>query len=272
MGGLRLEAKREKEEKGGRHRTLQGIPREIPEPRLPLAEGENRARHRRRLLGQLRPARVRVRRHQERFEARAKIQGDEQGEGVPEPALGGLGHNEADGGRRQRHDGVLGQREILGAHPLHGPLQQFDRILRDKPDKGGSEDVHGGLGEAFEKKKEYAGLGMILHSDQGAVYSSKSFNELLPTYDITRSMSRAGTPTDNGAMEAINGWLKDELFSDFSLNESEDVEESVRAYVEYFNERRPAFALGYLTPKQFTEKFYGSWQGARKGEAAASGE
>lgn len=25
-------------------------------------------------------------------------------------------------------------------------------------------------------------------------------------------MSRAGTPTDNGAMEAINGWLKEELF------------------------------------------------------------
>ena len=140
------------------------------------------------------------------------------------------------------------------------------------PIKGDPKTYVEGLGKLLEKKKEYAGLGMILHSDQGAVYSSKSFNELLPTYDITRSMSRAGTPTDNGAMEAINGWLKDELFADFSINESEDVEESVRAYVEYFNERRPAFALGYLTPKQFTEKFYGSWLGARKGEAAASGE
>lgn len=140
------------------------------------------------------------------------------------------------------------------------------------PIKGDPKTYMEGLGKLLEKKKEYAGLGMILHSDQGAVYSSKSFNELLPIYDITRSMSRAGTPTDNGAMEAINGWLKDELFADFSINESEDVEESVRAYVEYFNERRPAFALGYLTPKQFTEKFYGSWQGARKGEAAASGK
>lgn len=140
------------------------------------------------------------------------------------------------------------------------------------PIKGDPKTYMEGLGKLLEKKKEYAGLGMILHSDQGSVYSSKSFNELLPTYDITRSMSRAGTPTDNGAMEAINGWLKDELFADFSINESEDVEESVRAYVEYFNERRPAFALGYLTPKQFTEKFYGSWQGARKGEAAASGK
>lgn len=139
------------------------------------------------------------------------------------------------------------------------------------PIKGDPKTYMEGLRKLLEKKKEYAGLGMILHSDQGAVYSSKSFNELLPTYDITRSMSRAGTPTDNGAMEAINGWLKDELFSDFSINGSEDVEESVRAYVEYFNERRPAFALGYLTPKQFAEKFYGSWEGARKeGQAAVA--
>ena len=140
------------------------------------------------------------------------------------------------------------------------------------PIKGDPKTYVEGLGKLLEKKKEYAGLGMILHSDQGAVYSSKSFNELLPTYDITRSMSRAGTPTDNGAMEAINGWLKDELFADFSINESEDVEESVRAYVEYFNERRPAFALGYLTPRQFTEKFYGSWQGAKKDGSAGFGK
>lgn len=137
------------------------------------------------------------------------------------------------------------------------------------PIKGDPKTYMEGLAKLLEKKKEYAGLGMILHSDQGAVYSSKSFNELLPTYDITRSMSRAGTPTDNGAMEAINGWVKDELFSDFSIRGCEDVEEGVRSYIEYFNERRPAFALGYLTPRQFTEKFYGSWDGAKREQPLA---
>ena len=32
-------------------------------------------------------------------------------------------------------------------------------------------------------------------------------------------MSRAGTFTDNSAMEAINGWLKEELFNDFKIKE-----------------------------------------------------
>lgn len=138
------------------------------------------------------------------------------------------------------------------------------------PVKGDPKTYMEGLKKLLEKKKEYAGLSMILHSDQGAVCSSKSFNELLPACDITRSAPRAGTPTDNGAMEAINGWMKDQLFSDFSIRECEDVEGCVKAYIEYFNERRPAFALGYPTSKQFTENFYGSWNGTKSEQPSSS--
>lgn len=63
-----------------------------------------------------------------------------------------------------------------------------------------------GLENLIELKKLYPEYQMILHSDQGSVYTSKAFNELLPMYGITHSMSRAGTPTDNAAMEAINGY------------------------------------------------------------------
>lgn len=34
---------------------------------------------------------------------------------------------------------------------------------------------------------------------------------------VTRSMTGAGTSTDNDAMEAINGWTKTELFMDFHI-------------------------------------------------------
>lgn len=66
-------------------------------------------------------------------------------------------------------------------------------------------------------------------------------------------MSRAGTPTDNGAVEAINGWLKEELFLDFNIKEAEDVEKTIAKYIHYFNYERPACALNYLTPIQFKE-------------------
>ena len=50
-----------------------------------------------------------------------------------------------------------------------------------------------GLEDLIELKKKHPEFETILHSDQGSVYASKSYNELLPMYGITRSMSRAGT-------------------------------------------------------------------------------
>ena len=112
-----------------------------------------------------------------------------------------------------------------------------------------------GLKDLIEIKKLNPDYQMILHSDQGSVYSSKAFNELLPAYGITHSMSRAGTPTDSGAMEAINGWIKAEMFMDMHITGEKSVEEEVDEYIVFFNEQRPAYSLGYLTPKQFRESF-----------------
>lgn len=111
-----------------------------------------------------------------------------------------------------------------------------------------------GLEDLLEIKKQDPEYQMILHSDQGSVYASKAFNDLLPMY-VTRSMSRAGTPTDNGAMEAINGWIKAELFMDFHVTGERPVDVEIDEYITFFNEERPAYALNYLTPKQYRELY-----------------
>lgn len=110
-----------------------------------------------------------------------------------------------------------------------------------------------GLHDLIDLKTQYPNLEMILHSDQGSVYASKSFNELLPMYGITHSMSRAGNPTDNAAMESINGWIKSELFLDFHITGEDAVADEIDRYVHFFNEERPAYSLNYMTPKQFRE-------------------
>ena len=50
-------------------------------------------------------------------------------------------------------------------------------------------------------KRGYENQETIFHSDQGSVYSSMSFNNIIQPYNIIRSMSRAGTPTDNPVVE-----------------------------------------------------------------------
>ena len=111
------------------------------------------------------------------------------------------------------------------------------------------------LEEVLIKKEVYKDFVTILHTDQGSVYSSKRFNESLPSYNIIHSMSKPGTSTENGAMEDINVWIKEELFIDFKLNSSNDIISEIDNYIHYFNYERPQSVLNYLTPMQYKERF-----------------
>ena len=116
--------------------------------------------------------------------------------------------------------------------------------------KGSTKTYIDGLRQIITKIKDQTDL-VILHTDQGSVYSSKSYNDLLNDYNIARSMSRAGTPTDNPVNEALNGWIKEELFLDFNLRNSDDVHSLIKNYIYYYNNIRPSYSLNYKTPTQF---------------------
>lgn len=100
-------------------------------------------------------------------------------------------------------------------------------------------------------KKEEQKPKVVFHTDQGAVYSSRAFQHAHKDYNILRSMSRGGTPTDNPIIEALNGWMKEELYLDFGLNEAENLPDLLNKYVYFFNNQRPAAALGYKSPVQY---------------------
>ena len=98
----------------------------------------------------------------------------------------------------------------------------------------------------------------IIHTDQGSVYSSKAYNELIKDTNIVRSMSRAGKPTDNPVNESLNGWIKEELYIDFKVDNCRDQEafcKVIERYVKYFNEQRPCYAIGYDTPVNYRKKY-----------------
>ena len=98
----------------------------------------------------------------------------------------------------------------------------------------------------------------ILHTDQGSVYASVAYNELIREYNIQRSMSRAGKPTDNPVNESLNGWIKEELFMDFKVDNCRSREEFIAVidrYVEFYNRKRPCYSLGYDTPDNYYKRF-----------------
>lgn len=98
----------------------------------------------------------------------------------------------------------------------------------------------------------------VIHTDQGSVYASKAYNDLIQDTNIVRSMSRAGKPTDNPVNEALNGWIKEELYMDFKIDQCRSRDEfrgTMEKYVDFYNNRRPCYAIGYDSPVNYRKCF-----------------
>lgn len=127
MEGQAREAVAQGREEGGRRLPVRGVPRQIPEPWLPLAQRQGQARPRAHHVRPIRPPVLQIRRHQVEKQALRlqKARGAE--EDLPQHGDGLHEAGRPYAGRGLRHDGVLGRREVLGAHALHGSLGQRDR-------------------------------------------------------------------------------------------------------------------------------------------------
>lgn len=105
--------------------------------------------------------------------------------------------------------------------------------------------------EDLKQKMDERTAPTVLHTDQGSVCSSRAFAKAHEQYTIFRSMSRGGTPTDNPIIEAVNGWIKREMYLDFGIHRCDNLSVFLDVFVQYYNSARPAYALNYRNPIQF---------------------
>ena len=85
-----------------------------------------------------------------------------------------------------------------------------------------------------------------------------AYNDLIKETCIVRSMSRAGKPTDNPVNESLNGWIKEELYIDFKLDDcfnEREARDLVNTYVNYYNNKRPGYSIGYDTPNHYYKRY-----------------
>lgn len=95
--------------------------------------------------------------------------------------------------------------------------------------------------------------GMLLHSDQGSVYTSQAYQRAIKGKGITMSMSRKGTPADNAPIESFHSTLKSETFYLEGLTRTTTaiVEQTVREYITYYNSIRIQAKLKNQSPVDF---------------------
>ncbi|ATF11404.1 IS3 family transposase [Brevibacillus sp. HB1.4B] len=95
--------------------------------------------------------------------------------------------------------------------------------------------------------------GMMLHSDQGSVYTSQAYQEAVKGKGIIMSMSRKGMPADNAPIESFHSTLKSETFYLEGLTNTTTaiVVQTIRDYITYYNSTRIQTKLNNQSPVEF---------------------
>ncbi len=99
--------------------------------------------------------------------------------------------------------------------------------------------------------------GLVHHSDRGVQYLSIRYTERLAENGIEPSVGSVGDSYDNALAETINGLFKAEVIYHLGpWKNLESVEHAVLEWVAWWNNRRILGPIGFLSPKEFEERYY----------------
>lgn len=90
----------------------------------------------------------------------------------------------------------------------------------------------------------------ILHSDQGAHYTSYKFIEIVNDFELRQSMSRRGNCWDNAPQESFFGHMKDEI-DITECSSFDEVKEIIDDWIDYYNNERYQWQLAKLAPNEY---------------------
>ena len=91
---------------------------------------------------------------------------------------------------------------------------------------------------------------LIHHSDRGVQYCSAEYVNLLVLNNIQISMSEKGDPLENAIAERVNGILKEEYLSHYSISDLDQAAELVTEAINKYNKLRPHLSINLLTPQE----------------------
>lgn len=98
--------------------------------------------------------------------------------------------------------------------------------------------------------KEHVSAGSLIHSDQGFHYTNPEYIRMIKELNMVQSMSRKGNCIDNAPTESFFGHFKDD--SDYrQCRTFEELKETVRKDIQYYNHERPQWNLKKMTPVEY---------------------
>lgn len=103
------------------------------------------------------------------------------------------------------------------------------------------------LHAAITAERPASDRSLIIHSDRGAHYRGKTWQQLTSKHQIVRSMSKKGCTPDNAACEGFFGRMKNEMYYGKKWRTTQELENAIAAYIEFYNNHRIKTSLNGLT-------------------------
>ncbi len=101
---------------------------------------------------------------------------------------------------------------------------------------------------------EFCVPGTIWHSDQASQYGAEQTRAVLLRKGFERSMSRAGTPTENGYAERFVGQFKLSVAQRRSYRMLGDFLRAAETWVNFYNQVRPHEGLDQQSPDHYARE------------------
>jgi transposase InsO family protein len=93
---------------------------------------------------------------------------------------------------------------------------------------------------------------VIVHSDRGGQFRSRSFRAVLTAAGLQGSMGRVASAGDNAAMESFHSLLQKNVLNQQRWRTRDELRYAVITWIEHtYNRRRRQRALGKLTPVEY---------------------
>ncbi|SDG57579.1 putative transposase [Desulfosporosinus hippei DSM 8344] len=108
--------------------------------------------------------------------------------------------------------------------------------------------------KAIEKAKMNRKISqpVVIHSDRGVQFVSKSYLEATPAAHFIHSYSKKGTPWDNACIEAFHALIKREWLNRYVIKNTRHAQELVFEYIEaFYNTVRIHEHCGMMSPYDF---------------------
>jgi len=100
------------------------------------------------------------------------------------------------------------------------------------------------------------GVPKYIRSDNGPEFIARAVCQWLDSSGCQTLFIKPGSPWENGYIESFNDKLRDECLNREIFRNGKEAQTVVETWRGEYNNYRPHSSLGYLTPTEFTRRYY----------------